>query len=243
MSSKKQKRSKVPKFKKFCGSCQHYSWVTADDKTTTCNNLGFLDITPACPVYKLNPFILQDFEKVLMPLSNVLRAMPVTVLPMFYDIIAAEKKLRKLGFYFFEKIVVKYYGTPADKYISNYITARLYSADESGAFIISSTGIRMYVLRDSIIKLEDFLELHEELKNSRKLIDPSITGRTSKKQKEGTVETFDEIIERGNADLELDNRIPKKLRLKGVNKPLSKEKEGAPVKTQISMSATIGRKK
>src|ERR1035437_9850539 len=100
--------SKIQKSTRFCGTCQHYSWTLGAQRKTTCNNLGSIDTTPACTDYSINPFVLQDFENVLKPLADVLRVMPITTLSMFYEIIAQEKSLRRKGYYFMEKVAIKY---------------------------------------------------------------------------------------------------------------------------------------
>jgi len=208
-------QNNLPKVKKLCGTCQHYSWVVSDNLKTTCNNLGSIETTPACHMYSVNPFVLQDFEKVLKPLSDVLRVLPLTVLPMFYEIIAQEKSLRRHGYYFMEKVAVKYFGSASDRYVSNYIIANVFSATDTGVFVIGKAGIRMFVLKGSIIKLSDFLELRKKLIAQNKLTDPKFKGRTSAKQKLAVSETLDDIIDRGVVD-ELDYGIKRKLNPKRI---------------------------
>jgi len=94
---------KTSLLKRYCGTCQFYSWSTLEGKKTSCNKLGSIDTTPACGCYSINPFMLQDFEQVLLPLSRALRALPLTALSLFYDVIAGERALRRRGYYLWKK--------------------------------------------------------------------------------------------------------------------------------------------
>jgi hypothetical protein len=230
--------SKHLKCKKYCGTCQHYSWIIPKGKKTTCNNLGSIDTTPACTQYSVNPFILQDFEKVLQPLADTLRAMPLTVLPLFYEIISQERNLRKRGFHFMEKVAVKYFGTASDQYVSNYIIGHVFSATDTGVFIIGKTGVRMFALKESVLKLSDFIQLRRVLKEKNLIVDPMFEGRTSAKQKLAVVETIDDIIGRGVVD-DLDFEIKSKLSPKRLNSSLQREVEK---RTELTLS-TLSKKK
>jgi hypothetical protein len=225
--------SKV-KNERACGNCQHYCWTLGPVRKTTCNNLGSIETTPACPDYTINPFVLQDFEKVLKPLADTLRVMPLTVLPLFYEVISQEKALRRRGFYFMEKVAIKYWGTPSEKFVSNYIVAHVYSATKEGIFVIAKSGARMYVLNGSIIKLELFLDLRKELKAKGKIIDPTLSSRASNKQKLAVTETLDDIIARGMVE-DLDTDLKKKLNPKRINKGIEEDREGRKI-TELSMS-------
>lgn len=210
---------KHPKTTRVCGSCQHYSWTLGPQRKTTCNNLGSIDTTPSCADYEINPFVLQDFEYALKPLAEVLRVMPISTLSMFYDIIAQEKSLRRKGFYFMEKVAIKYWGTPGQQYVSNYVLAHVYSATNEGVFVIAKSGIRMFVLKESVIKLEVFLGLRRELKESGRIVDPTLSSRASNKQKLAVTETLDDIIARGCVEnFEIDTEIKRKLNPKRISR-------------------------
>ena len=226
--------SKLTKPTRFCGTCQHYCWTVGPQRKTTCNNLGSIETTPSCTDYSINPFVLQDFERVLKPLADTLRVMPVTTLSMFFEIIAQEKSLRRRGFYFMEKVAVKYWGTAGEKYLSNYVMAHVYSANDEGVFVVAKSGIRMFVFKESVIKLEPFLKFRKHLKDTGKILDPTISLRTaSVKQKLAVTETLDDIIARGmvsESDLDLD--LKRKLNPKRINNAI--ERGDSP--TEISMS-------
>jgi hypothetical protein len=209
---------------RFCGTCQHYCWTLGPARKTTCNNLGSIDTTPSCTDYSINPFVLQDFEKVLKPLADVLRVMPITTVTMFQEIISQERGLRRKGFYFMEKVAIKYWGTPSEKFVSNYILAHVFSATNEGVFVIAKSGIRMFILRESVIKLEEFLSLRRGLKESGKITDPSFGNRTSTKQKLAITETLDDIIARGLIeDSELDTGIKRRLNPKRISRELGEK--------------------
>jgi hypothetical protein len=220
----------IPKLVKFCGTCRHYCWIVGPNRKTTCNNLGSIDTTPGCLDYAINPFVLKDYISVLKPLSEVLRVMPLTVLPMFYEIIAQEKVLRRRGFYFMEKVAIKYYGSAADKYISNYVVAHVFSSTDEGVLVISKSGIRMFVLKENVIKFALFLEMRRDLKEAGKNVDPTIKMR-SVKQKLALTETLDDILDRGLLDDEdLDKSLKSKFSTSKINRRITDPEEGLGIK-------------
>jgi hypothetical protein len=197
-----------------------------EPRKSTCNTLGCIETTPACTDYSINPFVLQDFEAALKPLADVLRVMPITTITMFLEVISQEKALRRRGFYFMEKVAVKYWGTPGEKFVSNYIIAHVYSATNDGIFVIAKSGIRMFVLRDSILKLEEFIDIRRDLKEKGKLVDPTLSSRASSKQKLAITETLDDIIARGLVnDDDLDKDIKRKLNPKRIGDTIERATE------------------
>lgn len=229
----------LSKSKRYCGTCQHYCWTLGPKRKTTCNNLGSIDTTPSCSDYSINPFVLQDFENVLKPLADVLRVMPITTLSLFYEIISQEKALRRKGYYFMEKVAIKYWGTPSERYVSNYVLGHVYSATKEGVFVIAKSGMRMFALKESIIKLEVFLELRRRLKDDGKITDPSLGNRTSAKQKLAITETLDDIIARGLIDdLDLDLDLKRRLNPKRISNEILKDEP-----SELTMSTSSLKKK
>jgi len=230
----------TPKARRFCGVCQHYSWTVCSGKKTTCNNLGSIETTPACSSYAINPFILKDYIKVLKPLADVLRVMPAATLPLFNEIITQERTLRKKGFYFMEKVAIKYFGpSSGTKYLSNYVVANIFTVTDDGAFVISKSGIRMFVLKESIMKFDEFLEFSRNLKKKGHLIDPAIKNRATAKQKLATVETLDDILDRGivEGDSEIKRKLnPKKLNSIYNTNDAAKHIKPRNIRTELEMS-------
>jgi hypothetical protein len=116
----------------------------------------------------------------------------------------------------------------------------VYSATKDGVFVIGKSGTRMFVLRDSVLKMDEFLELRRGLKSEGKLVDPTIKGRATVKQRMAVTETLDDIIARGEVeDFDIDVDIKRKLNPKRINDGITNDFNPS----AISMSTTGGGKR
>jgi hypothetical protein len=216
--------------KRYCASCAYFDWVVFPGKKTTCNSSGSLPTTPACEGYSPNPFVLQDIEKLLLPLASILKKLPVSVIPILYDVISNERQLRKFGYIFMEKVAVRYRGAVNDMFISNFTIARVYStAPEDSLYVVSEKGFRMLVTKDSVMKYDKFMEIRKEWLKDGHIVDPTLIDehRPRIKQIHGVPETLDDLRE-----LDLV-KTDTKLRRLFSNKKLSKDIDGS-VKTRTN---------
>jgi hypothetical protein len=182
-----------------------------------------MSTTPACEIYAPNPFILQDVEKLLLPLAHVIQKLPVNVLPLLTDVIANEKANRKLGFSFMEKVAYKYAGTAQEKFISDYTIARVYSTcDEDSVYLISGKGFKIIAPASSLIKYDNFEEMRKEMKLAGKVVNPSVPN-PSVKQKYGIPESLDEVRTGKPDGMEFDRKVKKVLLNSNLAERVEKE--------------------
>lgn len=224
--------------KHYCASCAFFNWVVFPGKKTTCDRSGSLPSTPSCSEYSPNPFVLQDVEKLLLPLANILKRLPVSVIPILYDVISNEKLLRKQGYAFMEKVAVRYRGTENDNYVSNFTIARVFStAPEDSLYVVSEKGYRMLVLRSSVIKYNKFMEIRKEWVSEGNVVDPEILSEQIPriKQIHGVPETLDDLVDLDM--VETDSKLRRLLSSKKFNRDiedLSKGKDRGTLKARIT---------
>lgn len=149
-------------------------------------------------------------------LVSLVRGMPSDALRSLATLLYAEKKVRRLGFYFGQKVYVRYRGTARSDYMSNFMLARVLTVQGDYIKVSSKDGkcvaTFMYDNIDrQVYDVDRFDTLRTKMVRKGNLVDPDITYALTKRfrcieeyelgitteSKGGTVTTIDTVFKEG----------------------------------------------
>lgn len=162
-----------------CGSCQFHTKDKAFEKP--CIELGKLPQARACQSYKPHVQQLlsepQDVRNTLK-IADAVRGMGNSDIQVLIGLLLQEKTTRKLGFYFHQKVYVRYRGTLRN-YFSNFLVGYVLYATKEYIMIVGESGKTVFRLINekdghSFYTVEQFRVVRQEMSAKKMMVDPQI---------------------------------------------------------------------
>lgn len=184
-----------------CGSCQFHTKEKAFDKP--CIELGKLPQAKACQSYKPHVQALLTQEKDVrntLQIAQAVRGMSNPDIQVLIGLLLQEKTTRKQGFYFHQKLYVRYRGTLRN-YFSNFMVGYVLYSTKEYIMIVGDSGKTVFRLinepnSNSFYTVEQFRQMRAEMSAKKMFIDPQIDkDNASMYAKQGSVTPVDMIEE------------------------------------------------
>lgn len=164
-----------------CGSCAGLKRERVFE--TRCVELGRIPTSRACKQHVPDAVtLMQDQEKRMesfLDMAQVLRGMSPNDHQIFAAILMNERKTRKAGFSFMEKVYVRVQGQAGRNYMHNFATGYVLDADKEHVRIISESAKTMIVMpneriSNSLYTVRQFAVIRAEIVAEKKWVDPEV---------------------------------------------------------------------
>lgn len=185
-----------------CGSCLNLDHEKAFDKP--CAQLGKVCTSKACSssyVPNVRMFVKNEDNERLESIAHGMRGMSVTELQALAGVMLTEKKTRRAGWQFYQKVYVRYQGGAERDYMSNFLVGYVVYADAEFVRVVGKSGKMFLTLPNekdggTLYTPERFKALREDMKLGRRLVDSRLDKELlAASSKSGTVATLDEVLE------------------------------------------------
>lgn len=189
--SRKKVKAKLKSLQPLCGDCVGLKKERLiPDCKETCCNLGKVGTSRTCPHF------ISDHDKVkplygkagFEQLIAIFKDLPTESLRNLAGVLYQEHKTRKFGFFFGQKVYVRYRGTSKSDYMSNFMTARVFSVNAEFVRLTSDDGrcLMTYALSSLeeggvIYTVDDFDKLRSSMIKRGRLVDPNVEKQTAKR--------------------------------------------------------------
>lgn len=187
--SKLQAKQALKSLKPTCGDCIGLKCDKLIEKNKgVCSNNGKTTQSEPCRFFQpdvrpVQGLIGSDGFEVLV---GLVRNIPNDSLRALATLIYAEKKVRKLGFYFGQKVYVRYRGTARSDYMSNFMLARILSVQGDYVKVASKNGkcVATFQLDNvdrQIFNVDQFEVLRQKMIKKGYMVDPDVTHALTKR--------------------------------------------------------------
>lgn len=148
-----------------------------------CSELGRVPTSKACKLHVPDAVaLMQDQEqrmKSFLDMAQVFRRMSPKDMQVFGAMMIAERKTRKAGFSFMEKVYVRVQGQAGRNYMSNFAMGFVLDADKERIRIISESAKTVIVLpnekvSNSLYTVRQFATIRAEIAAEKKWTDPEV---------------------------------------------------------------------
>jgi hypothetical protein len=130
-----------------CGECAGLSVenLIAGNDLNNCSEEGKLKTSRACPKFQPEPTIIKDAlqddaEDGMREIASSVKSWDNRTLKAVAGALLNEVTTRKAGFYMWQPVYVRFRGTAASNYMSNFMTARVLTADKDTVRLVSDDG-------------------------------------------------------------------------------------------------------
>jgi hypothetical protein len=174
-----------------CGEC---SGLTRDillaGEKKPCSEQGFKSSHKACPQFRPDSTKLaetvENEENLLSELANIMANFNTKQVRLFAAALLNESITRKMGYRFYQRIIIRFRGTEKADYLSNFMSARILTADKKGIRICSDDGKIIFTydfgegrfkeefLSTTLYTPERFKPLQDKMVRLNKRVDPDI---------------------------------------------------------------------
>lgn len=155
-----------------------------------CNKQGIKAAHKACPSFRPDSFqlrsIVEDEGNVLSELGAIFRNFDQRQLRVMGAVLLNEGTTRKHGFTFYQRVYIRYRGTARSDYLTNFMTARILTADKDRVRVCSDDGKVIFTydntgdLGPSIYSVDAFDEVKQKMIKQGRIKDPEVARQTSK---------------------------------------------------------------
>jgi len=174
--------------KPLCGDCSGFADERLLEKCkSVCGKADKIETSEACPsfapaVRKLTPVSQNaNFE----PMVEMIAALPDDSLRVMASILYNEKRTRKAGFFFGQKVYVRYRGANGSNYLSNFMIAHVMYVSNEHYRLMSMDGRCVLTFgiqcAPNIFTVEKFAALRQKMLKKNKLVDPDVERLLSKR--------------------------------------------------------------
>jgi hypothetical protein len=189
-----------------CGSCRYLNRHKVFD--IPCVNTGKIATSVGCSSHSPDVFALvensTDRNRIL-DLSTILVGMNSSQLAVLSELLVAERKTRKKGFYLGQRVYVRLRGQ--GNYFSNFAIAHVLMVEKEQILLVDEGCAHHWYLdfnkklSSSLYTEEQFQPLREEMYNSGSFIDPEIAKLKArlKSAQSGIIQSMDEADSAGIA--------------------------------------------
>jgi hypothetical protein len=190
-----QKKAKIPSYGSSkqlkqsltCGGCSglHRDKLISGN-ATACADQGKIASAKACPSFRADVFSLASLNDAatetkdpLLQLSTSLNVFNNSELHVFAALLLGEKRTRKYGYKFWQKVYIRFRGTSSDNYFSNFVVGRVLDADRDFIRVVSDSGKScIQVINEpnssSIYTVSRFTPLRRMMMEKQYIVDPNI---------------------------------------------------------------------
>lgn len=222
--SRQQAKQALKGLKPTCGDCIGLKCEKLIEKNKgVCATVGRTSQSEPCKHFQPDVRPIQGligtdgFEA----LVGLVRNVPSDALRSLATLLYAEKKVRRLGFNFGQKVYVRYRGTSRSDYLSNFMLAHILSVQGDYIKVASKDGkcvaTFLYDNVDSqIYSVDRFDVLRQKMIKKGRLVDPDVTHALTKRfrcveeyelgitteSKGGTITTIDSVFK--------ENKLPRR---------------------------------
>lgn len=136
-------------------------------------------------------------------LATVMSHMSPRQLDVLAGLAHTERKTRKMGWRFYERVYIRYVGPANSNYLSNFLVARILDVDDTTIRMIGEDKKgRVFISyehdgkgnSDSVYRAKDFAELRRKMIDEGKRVDTRYLNRMAPSSQQGNVATFDEAV-------------------------------------------------
>ncbi len=228
-----------------CGDCRHLSLEAlavdsqAKAKGTTCNTVGKKDDSKACPSFRKNIYKLQnlpdDQHSAVETLAKIARKIPAENIAAVGIALLNERETREQGFYFFQRVYVRYRGRSNRNYLGNFMACHVLYATKSHVVFCDSNGKSVLTFQLKALSGTSSNKDWYTTKEFKKL--------RKEMERLGHYEDSEVIIPVKKIPAELDSVVPSKSSLKGdvarIDEIYKKSKKNDKAKRKQTGRATL----
>lgn len=187
--SRKQVKAGLKSLQPRCGECVGFKCekLIADNKQV-CSKIDKTPTSQTCTHFiadtkPLHPLMKRDaFDS----LVSLFQEIPDDGLRAVASLLYNEKKTRKAGYHFGQKVYVRYRGAAGANYLSNFMIARIMSVGSEYIRLTSQDGkcnitFARKTNEDHILTVDEFNELRQKMVAKNRLVDPDTTRLLTKR--------------------------------------------------------------
>lgn len=174
--------------KPLCGDCSGFKDERLlDSCKSVCGKADKITTSEACPsfapaVRQLSPVTQKrSFE----PMVEMIAELPDDSLRVLASILYNEKRTRKNGFFFGQKVYVRYRGANTSNFLSNFMIAHVMYVSNEHYRLMSMDGrcVLTYGIqcKPNIFTVAQFADLRAKMLKKNKLVDPDVERLLSKR--------------------------------------------------------------
>lgn len=187
--TRKQVKASLKSQQPLCGDCVGLKCekLIADNKQV-CSKLGKTATSKPCPHFiadtkPLQPILKRDAFDALV---GLFQEIPKGALRNVASLLYSEKKTRAAGYFFGQKVYVRYRGAANADYLSNFMIARVMSVNKEFIRLTSQDGkcnltFMKKTCQEIILSVEEFAALRTKMLAKGRLVDPDVTKLIAKK--------------------------------------------------------------
>jgi len=187
--TRKKTKAALKSLQPRCGDCVGFKCEKLiPDSKEVCSKADKTMTSSTCPhfiadVEPLKPLMKRDAFDALIA---ILQEVPTEGLRNLASLLYNEKKTRKAGFHFGQKVYVRYRGSASANYLSNFMIARIMSVTKEAIRLTSQDGkCNLTFFRETneqhILSVDEFNELRVKMVRKGRLVDPDAERLLSKK--------------------------------------------------------------
>ncbi len=148
-----------------------------------CVELGRIPSSKACKQHVPDAFtLMQEQESRVTSLADmglVLRRMSPNDLQILAALMMNERKTRKAGFFFMEKVYIRVAGAAGRNFLSNFVIGYVLDANKETLRIVSETARTAVVLPNeknstSVYTVKQFVPIRKEIAEGKKWVDQEV---------------------------------------------------------------------
>jgi hypothetical protein len=190
-----------------CGSCIRLNNERMPGCKNTCFQLGKVPTSKPCTSFRPNhQLVTSNKEKKsrVQLICEGVYGLSASELQAVAAMLMAERMTRKQGFHFYQKVYVRYRGTAAANYFSNFMIGYIVYADSEYVRIVgekSTLFLQLLTEKDgnSFYTTERFEPMRKTMAEKKNFVDPTIAQEIAKSTmtaRLGAVSSFDEIVDK-----------------------------------------------
>lgn len=209
--SQKQTKAALKTLAPRCGDCSGLKREQLiPGSKSVCSQNGIITTSKTCShfmseIEPIKPLVgTRPFEQLLALIAEV----PDNALRSLGGLLFQEAKTRKFGFYFGQKVYVRYRGQANRNYMSNFLSAVVFSANAAVIRLTSDDGrctmtFTLDVVRAGgvIYTTEEFEPLREEMVANGKHVDPNAEKLVAKRMRCEELKRIQDIIDNAESKI------------------------------------------
>jgi hypothetical protein len=187
----------MSKLQRTCASCLYFEHTAHPEDGKVHSQMGHKPYGKACGSYDPNPYDLKGSTDELEILARVLNTLGPNAKESLGNLIVISGRLNKYGFRFMQKVAYQWRGGSNGQYLNNFAYCYVLSISRDGQelrLVSKDRKIGIQCPTSSIIKLDDFQKIRDELLEQGRIKDPHIR-KGSNITKQPSVPHIDSIAE------------------------------------------------
>ena len=199
-----------------CGSCANLNREKVFE--AKCSELGKIPTSRACRSHAPDAFTLMQDQETrltsLVEMGRVFRRMSPNDLQILAALLLNEKRTRRAGYSFMQKVYIRISGSSGRNYLSNFVMGYVLDADKDQVRIVSETGLTAVTLpkgSPSLYTVEQFEPVRAEIFANKRWVDQDVKADAARLSSR-VLADLDQADVRGD----LDTKSAKRKKIKKV---------------------------